>query len=245
LGAAVAGRATLELPPEIDQRLLVLETWGCLVPFVWGFSARWLPVFLGLRPLHGRLLLAAVALNSGGVVAALGGWAVGSAVLLAAGIMAAICALRLLEPPARPAKVEGVHASYPRFVRMAYMWAGIAALLGIWSAFVANSHGIAGASRHALTVGFLATMVFAVGQRVLPAFSGMKLLFSRNLMFAALLLLSTGCLLRVSSEILAYQGLAPSAWRWLPVSAILEMAAVTLFAVNLMTTFARPRPSGA
>ena len=39
-----------EIPADFDQRFLVLQTWGFLVPFVWGFSAKWLPVFLGLRP---------------------------------------------------------------------------------------------------------------------------------------------------------------------------------------------------
>ena len=233
--------AAPELSAEIDQRILALQTWGFLAPFVWGFSARWLPVFLGLRPVRARALLAAVAVNSAGVLASLAGRTAASAILLAAGILTAVCALRLLEAPERPAKAEGVHASYPIFVRMAYVWAAIAAGLGIWSAFAANSHGISGASRHALTVGFLATMVFAVGQRVLPAFSGMRLLFSRNLMFAGLLLLAGGCLLRVASEILAYQGVVAAAWSWLPVSAICEMAAVTAFAVNLLVTFARPR----
>jgi hypothetical protein len=69
----------------------------------------------------------------------------------------------------------------------------------------------------------------------------MRLLFSRGLMFAGLLLLAGGCLLRVASEILAYQGVVGGAWSWLPVSAICEMAAVTAFAVNLLVTFARPR----
>jgi uncharacterized protein involved in response to NO len=211
------------------------------VPFVWGFSTRWLPVFLGLRPVRTQWLPRAVALNSAGVAAAAAGWNAASAILLAAGIAAAIWALRLFEPTERPAKVEGVHASYPAFMRAAYGWAAIAAALGIWSSFVPDATGIGGASRHALTVGFLAMMVFALGQRVLPAFSGMRILFSRWLMFAALALLAVGCLLRVSAEILAYQGMAASAWGWLPVSAICEMAAVTAFAVNLSVTFARHR----
>jgi uncharacterized protein involved in response to NO len=84
-------------------------------------------------------------------------------------------------------------------------------------------------------------MVFAVGQRIIPVFSGMRLLFSTKLMFVALLLLAAGCLLRVSSEILAYQGFVHSAWSWLPISAITEMSAVTVFAVNMLVTFARPR----
>lgn len=231
-----------DIPPEFDQRFLVLETWGFLVPFVWGFNAKWLPVFLGLRPVRVRVLLVAVAVNSAGVIAALTGWMAAAAGLLTAGMITSIYALRLFEWPERPAKVKGVHASFPVFVRLAYIWATIAAGLGFWAASVANAHGIWGASRHALTVGFLATMVFAVGQRVLPAFAGMRLLFSTRLMFLALLLLSVGCLLRVSSEILAYQEFLRAAWSWLPVSAVIEMTAVTVFAVNLLVTFARRRP---
>jgi uncharacterized protein involved in response to NO len=69
----------------------------------------------------------------------------------------------------------------------------------------------------------------------------MRLLFSTKLMFLASLLLAIGCLLRVSSEVLAYRDILRAAWTWLPVSAVCEMTAVTLFAVNLMVTFARPR----
>ena len=231
-----------DLPTEFDQRFLVLETWGFLVPFVWGFSAKWLPIFLGLRPVRGRVLLLAVAVNSAGVIAAMMGWMRPAVLLLLGGILIAVWALSLLERTRQPPKVKGVHASFPVFVRLAYVWAIVAAALGIWANSVEGSHGIWGASRHALTVGFLATMVFSVGQRVLPAFSGMRLLFSTRLMFLSLLLLGTGCLLRVSSEILAYQGFANWAWSWLPVSAIIEMTAVTIFAVNLLFTFAR-RPA--
>ena len=108
-----------------------------------------------------------------------------------------------------------------------------------------DSSGIWGASRHALTVGFLAMMVFAIGQRVLRAFSGMRLRFSTKLMFCSLLVLAVGCLLRVSSEVLAYQDIVRSAWSLLPTSAICEMAAVTVFAFNLLITFARDAPATA
>ena len=228
-----------DLPPALDQRVLILETWGFLVPFVWGFSARWLPVFLGLRPVHDRMLLTAVAFNFAGVFAALAGAITAAVFLLLFGILAAVYALRLYEPPLAPAKTKGVTVSFPVFIRLAYLWAIIAAALGLWAALSADAQGIWGASRHALTVGLLATMVFAIGQRVLPAFSGMRVLFSTRLMFLSLALLTVGCLVRVSSEILAYQGLAGAAWSWLPVSAFTEMAAVTLFALNLVVTFAR------
>ena len=226
-----------DLPPQFEQRFLVLETWGFLVPFVWGFSAKWLPIFLGLRPVRGRVLLLAVAVNCAGVLAAMTGWVKPSAFLSMAAVIAAVYALRFFEPAQRPAKVLGVHSSFPFLVRVAYFWAMVAASLGIWAAAVEDSRGIWGASRHALTVGFLATMVFSIGQRVLPAFIGMRLLFSPRLMFISLLLLNVGCLLRIGSEILAYQGFARWAWSWLPVSAVTEMTAVTVFAANLLLTF--------
>lgn len=86
-------------------------------------------------------------------------------------------------------------------------------------------------------------MVFAIGQRVLPAFSGMRLLFSPRMMGASLYVLTAGCLLRVSSEVLAYQGMLSSAWKVLPVSAVTELTAVTLFAVNIILTFRSQPPT--
>jgi hypothetical protein len=89
-------------------------------------------------------------------------------------------------------------------------------------------------------VGFVATMVFAIGQRILPAFAGMRVLYSPRLMLGCLLLLNVGCALRVSTEILAYEGYWPPAWHALPWSAICELVAVTAFALNLVLTFRQP-----
>jgi len=230
-----------EVPASFDQSFLVLQTWGFLVPFVWGFSAKWLPAFLGLGPVKDRVLLLAVALNSLGVLAAFTSRPRVAAIFLLAGMTFAVHALGLFELPERPAKVRGAHSSFPAFVRIAYIWALVAAGLGIWAASLIRPQGIWGASRHALTAGFLATMVFAIGQRVIPAFAG-RLLFSTKLMLMSLLLLTAGCLLRVSAEILAYQGFYHSAWSWLPISALAEMTAVTVFATNLIGSFAMQPP---
>ena len=59
-------------------------------------------------------------------------------------------------------------------------------------------------------------------------------------MLVMLILLMTGCTLRVSGEILAYQEYAKWAWNILPISALIELTAVTLFAFNLIVTFVRP-----
>lgn len=231
-------------PHSFDQRFLVLAAWGFLVTFVWGFSAKWLPIFLGLQSPREPMLLCALGLNIGGVVAAMAGYFRLAVLLIAAAAAVSIYALRLFERTRQPAKTKGVHSSFPAFVRIAYVWLVIAAALGIWAANSADSAGIWGASRHALTVGFISTMVFCIGQRVLPAFSGMRLLFSTKLMFAGLALLSLGCILRVGSEILAYQHFANWAWSWLPVSAVLELSAVTIFAINMIATFSTRPATG-
>ncbi len=227
-------------PHEFDQRYLIVSTWGFLVPMVWGFSSRWLTVFMGLRPLRGSLLLVAVGLNTAGVVAGFFELFTAAGVLLLAGAVTAIVAIRFFERPAKPAKTINVHWSFPIFIRIAYGWLLIAATLGIWASRAGEALGIWGASRHALTVGFIAAMVFSVGQRILPSFCGMRVLWSPRLMLVMLALLMTGCTLRVASEILAYQDYAAWAWNILPVSALIELAAVTLFAVNLTITFLRP-----
>ena len=59
-------------------------------------------------------------------------------------------------------------------------------------------------------------------------------------MLVMLVLLMTGCTLRVTTEIMAYQNYAAWAWNVLPISALIELTAVVLFAVNLIVTFIRP-----
>jgi len=229
--------------PTFDQRFLVVMTWGFMVPFVWGFSARWLQTFIGLRPACPRGLKLLIAVNTVAVILAMFGlFRLAAVSFVPAGVMSRL-AIRVAFPSIRPPKTQGVHRSFPFFVRIAYGWLLIAALLGVWAAFTEHSEGILGASRHALTVGFVATMVFAIGQRILPAFSGMRLLYSTKLMGVSLMLLAIGCFARVTSEILAYQGIWQHAWKCLPVSAVVELTAVTLFAVNMIATFLSRPPS--
>jgi hypothetical protein len=234
--------ASPAISPILDQRLLALPVWGFLVPTVWGFNARWLPGFLGLRPPKGRLLLVAVAFVWIGVLSAAFSQSLvsGLSLIVAAGLAA--FALHIFQRPEKPAKIEGIHPAFSAFIKMAYVWLSIAVVLSAWAAESDTSGGIWGASRHAVTVGFLGAMVFAIGQRILPAFCGAQVLFSKDLMLGSLLLLNVGCAMRVCSEIPAYEGFVHTQlfWRLLPISAISELTAVTLFAANLIATFGRP-----
>src|SRR5207248_6674488 len=143
-----------------------------------------------------------------------------------------------LRRSAQPAKTKGVHQTFPVLVRIAYVWLLVAGGLAVWASLLSEVTGIWGASRHALTVGFIAMMVFCVGQRVLPAFAGMKSLWSPALMLTATSLLALGCFLRVTCEVLAYQGYAQWAWKVLPISATIELVAVASFAANIIVSFA-------
>lgn len=240
LRLALAG-ASAAFPHDLDQRYLVVVAWGFLVPTIWGFSARWLPTFLGIPQPTERLFRAALLIDVAGILAGVSGFFTVATILLAFASLAAVFALHLAQRPHTAGKTLGIHPSFPVFIRIAYVWLLIASALGIWAALADQHGGIWGASRHALTVGFAATMVFTIGPRILPHFGGVFNLFSSRLMFVTLLLLEIGCTLRVTSEPLAYEGIFAPAWKTLPASGIFELTAVLLFALNVFLTYARGR----
>jgi hypothetical protein len=202
-----------------------------LVPTVWGFNARWLPAFFGLEMPHGKQLLVALLLAWIGVTGAVSGHALVSAVFLLGAAILSASALRVFGAANRQAAA----------VRVAYGWLIVSACLTAWAAVADQTGGIWGASRHAVTVGFLGSMVFIIGPRILPPFCGARVLFSKQAALAALILLNTGCFLRVLSEVPAYEGFAHAQlfWHILPISAVTELTAVAIFAANLLITFCR------
>ncbi len=140
------------LPHKLNQRYLVLMAWGFLVPFIWGFSAKWMRVFLGLRPLRPKILFSAVLFNLTGVALAIAGNFQLATWFLVVGAGVSIVAMRIFETSEQEAKIRGIHWSFPFFVRMAYFWLFVAAMLGVAASIWDTSGGIWGASRHALTV---------------------------------------------------------------------------------------------
>jgi hypothetical protein len=70
----------------------------------------------------------------------------------------------------------------------------------------------------------------------------MRVLFSKGLMGVSLAALNVGCLLRVASEIPVYEADLRAAWIVLPASSVIELSAVTLFALNLAITLILPPP---
>ena len=230
------------LPMDFDWEMVDLLVWAFAVPFVLGFSTRWFPIFGGFRPAPEWMPRVLVPLIALGAVTTMFGWVGPSAALWLSVAVVAVIGLHVFEKPVQPAKAQGIHPSFPVFLRFAYGWLLIAGLLGLWAALgpMTAIIGLSGASRHALTVGFIAGMILTIGPRILPAFSGMKKLYSPNLMLLTLALLEIGCTLRVSGELLAYPGWLSLAWAWLPFSAAVEITAFVIFAYNILRTLLQP-----
>lgn len=228
------------LPHLLDEEFVLLVVWGIVVPTIWGFNARWLPVFAGLKPTSEARLLWAYGLSVAALAATFLNFLPVAAVLFLFAALLSIDALHIWERSVNPPKLLNIHPSFAVFVRLAYGWLVLSCLLALLAVPFDHTGGLWGASRHALTVGFAAGMVFVIGPRILPAFCGMKVLWSKQLMVWSLLLLYGGCFLRVGSEPLAYEGIWAPAWKVLPVSALLELTAVSLFAVNIFVTIVRP-----
>jgi uncharacterized protein involved in response to NO len=241
IGLALKGRSPV-FPAEWDRTFLILMVWGFVVVMAWGFSTRFVAIFLGLNPPHhqaaGRFGIGIVALM---ILALARQYFLADLLILALSVYA-IWAVRLFHKPARPAKLAGAYRHYPAFIRLAYAWLVAGAALGVAADLVPRATGLGGASRHAVTVGFVALLILALGPRMLPSFLNGRELYSTRWMAASLWLLSAGCLLRVSSEAVAYS-LGGSAWNLLPVSAYLEFAGVLAFVVNMAATMAQPLPA--
>ena len=236
--AALAGGSDM-LPAGPDHVLISLALWAFCLPVVFGYSARFLRVFLNLGATDRRGVLLSLGFTSLAAVSCALDW---QAVANAGNLCAVICgvqALRIFEPSQRPPKTAGVDPAYPLFARVSFAWLVVSAVLGL--AFPLP--GVLGASRHAFTVGCLATLIFAIGPRILPTFLNSRELWSIPLMRASMVSLTAGCFLRVLAEPLAYNDWLPLAWQLLPVSAIVETAAVLLFALNMAMTLASKVPS--
>src|SRR6185437_13653400 len=119
IAAAARGTGSV-LSAAWDSRLVALMTWAFLVPFVLGFSTRWLPIFAGFRAAPERAPRALAAFVAVGAVAALIGFPVLAALVwLLLALAAGIC-LGPFRGSVQPAKTQGIHPSFPVFLRVAY-----------------------------------------------------------------------------------------------------------------------------
>ena len=93
-------------PSGFESRFLTLLLYAFIVPTIWGFNARWLPVFLGLKPVNEGLLRFALALGITGAVLTQAGFFYAAAWLLAVAAAFSAGAFHLFRRPERPAKQQ-------------------------------------------------------------------------------------------------------------------------------------------
>ena len=171
---------------------IAIAMWGFVVVMIWSYAARWLPATFGLREFRSRMFWWSVGFMMLTMVGMIGQWRRVTAVTLLMSVITFILALRIFEPAGREAKLKGPQLWLPFFVRLAHGWLLAAAILQALAAWRSDPFAFQGASRHALLLGYVASMLLAVAPRFLPSFLGAREVFSGKLMITSLALLHVG-----------------------------------------------------
>jgi uncharacterized protein involved in response to NO len=246
----LATRSSAEVPPHLNLPYLTIFLAGFVTSWILGVSLRTLPVFMGLKasmklaaalpiPLAGSVALLTVGeglyLSNGSTAGRLlfGAGGLG----LAAAFLLYVRALGILGPAGEAE--PGLDRRYEKFVRLGYAWLGISALmlaafsvLALWGRGM--DHALVGAYRHALTVGFITTIMVGMAARIVPVFRGVPL-HSVPMLEATFWLLAAGNLIRVVFQALS-GAFGPLFLKVAGSSGILELAALLLFGYNLWRT---------
>jgi uncharacterized protein involved in response to NO len=214
-----------------NHRVLSAFLWAAIVPTIFAYTIRWVAPMLTLR----RSVRPLFVLSICGVIASLVVGelsSVSGAIARLAAIILFIAALRVFEPFEKTPKTKGVSPATPFFVRMAFVWLLVSLAIDTLSATILPS--ILNAAKHALALGFIASMILVVAPRFLPAFFGAKELFNARLMTISLVVHHVCVAVRVIAE----SGLIVERQRALLITGSGELLAFTLFAMNIVLTVA-------
>lgn len=124
-----------------------------------------------------------------------------------------------------------------KFLRAAYLWLLVALLMAALTPVYHRasamdvSHAYLGATRHAITVGFISMMILGVSAKVVPTLAGFDL---RRLggLWPTFLLVNLGCLLRVGFQVSTDH--LPASFQILAVSGALELTGIAIWAFHLL-----------
>lgn len=233
------------------QRLLVIElaVFGFGMNSIYGFGQKLLPGLLRTgRPHHWAIELSHWLHNAGVVVVCLatsffaGDYSmIFGTFLLATGALLFCVGYRGFFGRRRTGQrhVDG-HPSLDYYPPLAFFWLVTTLILmtggALYETMGANPapHAFMGAMRHALTVGFMTTLILGVGQRIIPVLDH-TVLSTPYLAVPILALIGFGNLLRVLSELATLY--TPAAFPIMAVSGFLELTALSLFTACVLLTF--------
>ena len=234
------GTTPVTVDQATDDRALWVMLLGSLATMIFGVWARLAPGFIASVPFRRRPLIAGGAVWLLGV--ALFALGVGAgAVAMLAGLAMVTVAVGLFAPSIARQRLAG-HARLTRIgVRSAFAWAfaGLA-ILAVGPLGVADSYLQISAARHALGLGFVTLMIYAVASRALPAFLGRRL-WSARLQVITLTLANVGVAARVIPQLLGAGGAASAAL--IGLSGLIAYTALVLFAINVLRTVRGPSGS--
>ncbi|MBI2876350.1 MAG: NnrS family protein [Candidatus Tectomicrobia bacterium] len=225
-----------------NSAFLHLTVYGFMANMIFGVSFRVLPNFLVLRQQSERAARLAFWLFNVGVFARafVPGWAVLSSLLEGIGIVLVVRSLGIFTRPVVQLVIPGVDQAFGWFIKAGYGWlliAGLMVLGGDLYALVSGEllpHAYVGSYRHAITVGFITSLILGVAYRILPIFNGTEL-YRPGLMRLSFYLLLLGNTLRV---VFQAGTLVWGHWPYLlvGVSGYLELSALALFGWNIFQT---------
>jgi uncharacterized protein involved in response to NO len=230
------------IPPDQNLRILHAQVFGFIVNVILGVSLRILPNFMGLRqPLEKQASVAFWLFNIGVALRVVGvsPLAISSTFELA-GILLFVNSLGVFAKPVTTVAIQGVDNAYTWFVRLGYFWLVVTGLMilggDLYQLLTGHlaAHQYVGAYRHAVTVGFISTVMIGVAYRVLPIFNGTEL-YSPKAMRVSFWLLAIGNLFRVGWQLGTLTG-SVVAYAGTGVSGYLELTAMGIFAWNIVKT---------
>src|SRR5262245_36687883 len=136
-----------------------------------------------------------------------------------------------------PAEIENDRADCSfKFIQAAYVWLLVSLAMLLFVPFYNRltgqpfSHAFYGATRHAITVGFISMMIVGVAAKVVPVLNGVDTRALSRL-WLSFILINAGCFLRVSTQILT--DLVPGAFSALGLSGVLEVTGLAVWGIGL------------
>jgi hypothetical protein len=201
-----------------------LQIHGFALFMILGVSLRMLPALFGVPSIPDRRAWWALDLLATALVGEVGMFllyrytgnrALAAGLIVPWSMTAAGVALVVL--PWRPWRPFPEHDRSGKFVRAAYGWLAVSLLmLLLMPAYqaargAAFSHAYLGATRHAITVGFVSLMIMGMAAKVVPTLNGLDPRALTSLL-GPFLLVNLGCVLRVSTQVLTdwYDSLYPA-----------------------------------
>jgi len=233
----MAGTAPVLVDQGTDDRALWVMLLGSLTTLILGVWARLAPGFVAAVPAQPRPLIAGGTLWLAGVATQALGLAVGPWLLLlgfsvlahAIGVFGAGIAHQPLRGHARLTRIG---------VRSAFLWAFVGlAIIAAGTVGVASSYLQVSAARHALALGFVSLMIYAVASRALPAFLDRRS-WSPRLQVGTLAVANLGVGLRVGPQL--FEGTGAPSDAIVGLSGLLAYIALVLFALNVIRTLRGP-----